>query len=66
MVADAFGRKPCEKSRRTRPLKAINQSNIKSISVHPIRFRALNVIIRSNLSTSIRIAQEEAFKDEKS
>ena len=56
VVADALSRKPHDKPRRTRPLKSV-------VSIKPIRFCAINVIIRTNLTNSIREAQIEALKD---
>ena len=60
VVADALSRKARDKPRRTRPLKSV----VRTIEVAPIRFCAINVIIRSNLATSIRLAQEEVLGKE--
>jgi hypothetical protein len=69
VVADALSRKPHDKPIRTRPLRILSRSRrLKTVltkredTFRPIRFSAVNVIIRSNLSTNIRLAQEEVFK----
>ena len=64
-MPDALSRKPCNKPRRTRSLRSINRrKRVRIIRVDPIRLVGINAIIRSNLNTSIRMAQEEALKEE--